>query len=312
MPRSLAAFLVVIVLVTNLPTSSFAAQDNTTACTDFDAWQWAQTVYESDPDSHSSLDPDGDGIACPDLPRSGFAPILWADSIPADAQTARIDSIIDGDTFNVIIDGIPDTIRMYHINTPEFGGESGPQQCGAEEATGALSFILDLVPDQTVFLEYDETKRDQYDRRLAYVWFEFDGNVYMVNETMVRNGWAESETYEPDVRYRSELSDAEEFSIRHQLGVRDLCGTFGVEIQPSHESGQPQGGDAPWSAAESAPPAADTSAGCEPSYPEVCIPLRSEVGDLDCGDISERRFTVIPPDAHNFDGDHDGVGCEGS
>lgn len=47
---------------------------------------------------------------------------------------------------------------------------------------------------------------------------------------------------------------------------------------------------------------------CDPSYPTVCIPPPPP--DLDCGDIPYRRFTVLPPDPHNFDGDHDGIGCE--
>ena len=47
---------------------------------------------------------------------------------------------------------------------------------------------------------------------------------------------------------------------------------------------------------------------CDPSYPDVCIPPSPP--DLDCGDITFRRFTVLPPDPHRFDGDNDGVGCE--
>jgi hypothetical protein len=50
--------------------------------------------------------------------------------------------------------------------------------------------------------------------------------------------------------------------------------------------------------------------GCDPSYPTVCIAPVSQVGDLDCGDIPYRRFTVRPPDPHRFDGDNDGIGCE--
>lgn len=52
------------------------------------------------------------------------------------------------------------------------------------------------------------------------------------------------------------------------------------------------------------PPQAD----CDPSYPTVCIP--SPPPDLDCGQISFRRFKVLSPDPHGFDGDHDGIGCE--
>ena len=32
----------------------------------------------------------------------------------------------------------------------------------------------------------------------------------------------------------------------------------------------------------------------------------------DCSDIDQRRLTVLPPDPHNVDGDHNGVGCESS
>ena len=48
---------------------------------------------------------------------------------------------------------------------------------------------------------------------------------------------------------------------------------------------------------------------CDPSYPDVCIPPAPP--DLDCGEISHRRFRVLPPDPHGFDGnDNDGLGCE--
>jgi len=47
---------------------------------------------------------------------------------------------------------------------------------------------------------------------------------------------------------------------------------------------------------------------CDPSYPTVCIPPPPP--DLDCKDIPYRRFRVLSPDPHHFDGDHDGTGCE--
>lgn len=47
---------------------------------------------------------------------------------------------------------------------------------------------------------------------------------------------------------------------------------------------------------------------CDPAYPTVCIPPPPP--DLDCVDIAFRRFTVLAPDPHHFDGDHNGIGCE--
>lgn len=51
-----------------------------------------------------------------------------------------------------------------------------------------------------------------------------------------------------------------------------------------------------------------TQNNCEPSYPDFCIPTYPP--DLDCGDISQKKFTVLQPDPHGFDGDEDGIGCE--
>ena len=50
------------------------------------------------------------------------------------------------------------------------------------------------------------------------------------------------------------------------------------------------------------------SADCDPAYPNDCIPSPPPV--LNCDDIEERRFVVVPPDPHGFDGDGDGIGCE--
>jgi len=47
---------------------------------------------------------------------------------------------------------------------------------------------------------------------------------------------------------------------------------------------------------------------CDPSYPDVCIPVYPP--DLDCGEIQFANFKVLPRDPHRFDGDKDGIGCE--
>jgi micrococcal nuclease len=51
-----------------------------------------------------------------------------------------------------------------------------------------------------------------------------------------------------------------------------------------------------------------TQSDCDPSYPDFCIP--SPPPDLNCGDIPQKRFTVLQPDPHRFDGDKNGIGCE--
>ncbi len=50
------------------------------------------------------------------------------------------------------------------------------------------------------------------------------------------------------------------------------------------------------------------SSNCSSAYPERCIPPPSP--DLDCADITQRNFLVLPPDPHMFDPDKNGIGCE--
>jgi hypothetical protein len=51
--------------------------------------------------------------------------------------------------------------------------------------------------------------------------------------------------------------------------------------------------------------------GCDPSYPDDCIPPLPP--DLNCGDSGvPNNVKVVPPDPHRLDRDKDGVGCEGS
>jgi hypothetical protein len=49
-----------------------------------------------------------------------------------------------------------------------------------------------------------------------------------------------------------------------------------------------------------------STARCDPSYPDVCIPSAS---DLDCRDVPYASFRVVGADPHGFDADDDGW-CE--
>ena len=48
---------------------------------------------------------------------------------------------------------------------------------------------------------------------------------------------------------------------------------------------------------------------CNSSYPAICI--LSPPSNLNCNDISDKNFEVLPPDSHGFDrDDEDSIGCE--
>ena len=55
-------------------------------------------------------------------------------------------------------------------------------------------------------------------------------------------------------------------------------------------------------------PTNQSSGNCDSSYPDFCIP--TNVRNLTCMDITQRNFTVLPPDIHALDSDGNGFGCE--
>jgi micrococcal nuclease len=210
------------------PAGSQATGQQTRACANYDAWEWAQAVFESDPKKYDALDPDNDGEACPELPRGGFAPAFWLTEIPEDVEEAEVVRLVDGDTLEVRIDGVSNRVRIYRADTPETRNE---KHCGGAEATDFAEFALSFNDDEdgTVYLERDKNEKDRYGRELAYVWFEVDDKPYLLNHILINNGWAEDVDY-GDRKYDEELKDAAAFAKRHDLGVWDLCGAFGQPL----------------------------------------------------------------------------------
>jgi micrococcal nuclease len=275
------------------------------SCADLDSQIWAQSVFESDPTRFAMLDPDGNGIACDEL-SAGAAPALWTDVVPENAEPAELVRVTDGDTINVQFKGQTEPVRLILIDTPETHDPNDPPECYGQEATDYLTWLLSLGGQ--LYLETDVTDRDRYDRLLRYAWLDFGGGeVYLVNEAMVRSGHATLYTYPPDVEYVDQIREANSFAREHGLGLWSGCATdadgdtnalTGAQGIVSQPQPQPQ-----------PPPVQQVQSGtCDTSYPDACIPPSPP--DLDCGDVSARRFTVLAPDPHRFDGDADGVGCE--
>jgi micrococcal nuclease len=312
--RTLALALGLVILTVHQP--HVAGQP--LECNDFDSQIWAQTVYESNAARYAALDPDGNGLACEELP-SGAAPAMWTSQVPSGSQPVALIEVTDGDTIRVDVDSRNEPVRLILIDAPEIRDPNNPPECFGQEATTYLSWLLSLGGD--LYLETDVSDRDRFGRLLRYVWLDFgDGEVYLVNEALVRAGYAAFSTFPPDVKYVEEMREAGQFARENGYGLwsgcitddegdtNELSGTQGInagqqtEVDPAQERSE-----SPPEQGAIADPA--SAFGCEPSYPDVCIPPSPP--DLDCGDVDHRRFTVYSPDPHRFDGDFDGLGCEG-
>jgi micrococcal nuclease len=201
------------------------------------------------------------------------------------AGAVTVVDVVDGDTIKV---STGETLRLIGVDTPETRDPRRPVQCFGREASARAHALLDGA---RVRLEHDPTQGrvDRYGRTLAYVWLP-DGRLY--NETIIAEGYAHEYTYAIPYRYRDAFRAAERAARAAGRGLWSPATCAGDTEQP---------------AARVTPPP-DAPAGCDPSYVGVCIP--SPPPDLDCGDIAFRRFAVVGPDPHRFDGEGDGVGCE--
>jgi len=142
--------------------------------------------------------------------------------VPAGAQAAVVDHVVDGDTLWVhraassgpLPPGERHKIRLLEIDSPETSHPDLGQQCGGQEAT---DFAADLLPvGATVWLVTDVEDRDRYDRFLRYVWTA-DGTFF--NEAAVRAGHARAVLYEPNDAYIERLRAAESEARQAERGI---------------------------------------------------------------------------------------------
>ena len=128
MRRILALTLSLVAITLHVP--PVAAQ--ALACDDFDSQIWAQTVYDTDPAGNVVLDPDGNGLACEELP-SGAAPAMWTSHVPLGSQPVALIEVTDGDTIRVNVGGREEPVRLILIDTPETRDPNNPRNASARK-----------------------------------------------------------------------------------------------------------------------------------------------------------------------------------
>lgn len=128
-------------------------------------------------------------------------------TLPAGTTPATVVNVVDGDTIDVEIDGEEFRVRYIGVDTPETVDPRRPVGCFGGEASAANK---NLVEGRPVGLEKDVSETDGFGRLLRYVWLDSER---MVNAILVRDGYAQSSAYPPDVRHQ-ELFDQLETAAR--------------------------------------------------------------------------------------------------
>lgn len=176
---------------------------------------------------------------------------------------ARVVEVVDGDTIKVEIGGRQYILRYIGVDTPETRHPDRPVEPYGLEATAANER---LVAGKVVYLEKDVSETDRYGRLLRYVWV--DG--LMVNEELVRQGYARVSTFPPDVKY------AERFLELEREAREAGRGLWGLETP----------------AVPTAPPAALCPQGCV-TPPPGCL-IKGNIG-------SDGRGIYHPPDSPYYE-----------
>ena len=98
------------------------------------------------------------------------------------------------------------TLCAIGVDTPERGR---PYYQEAKEQ------LAELIEGEEVVLEKDVSEKDKYGRLLRYIRL---GDL-LVNQEMVRLGYAYSWTYPPDVKYQEEILEAQGEAQENEVGL---------------------------------------------------------------------------------------------
>lgn len=125
------------------------------------------------------------------------------------SQKHQVVRVIDGDTIE-IENGLK--VRYIGIDTPETKDPHEPVGCYGHEA---YLKNQELVANKQVTLEKDVSETDRYGRLLRYVYV--DG--IMVNEQLVKEGFAKAVSYPPDIKHQDLFSNAERLAQYKKAGL---------------------------------------------------------------------------------------------
>lgn len=305
-PMRFAASLVVIALLLTATSAVIAGPPNEADATPSRS---AETQADSTPTAESTQTPRASRSHRPTA-----APTPTPEPTPALGEaptgpTARgtVVNVVDGDTIDVLVDGVELRVRLIGMDTPEV--HSGIEWLGPE----ASAVMADLVAGKEVVLEKDVSETDQFGRALRYVWLADGTGWLLVNLELIRLGLASVTTYPPDVKYVDALYlDAQQEAQDAGLGRWGPVPTPVPTAPPT---------PAPTVAPPPPPPPATPapqppSANCHASYVGYCV--TAGIGDWDClggsGDGPHYvpvTVQVVGYDEFGLDGnDNDGWGCE--
>jgi len=135
----------------------------------------------------------------------------------AEKPTYLVTRVVDGDTIEL---ETTQKVRYIGIDTPETVDPRQKVACFGVEASKRNK---ELVEGKIVRLEKDVSETDRYGRLLRYVFVQSPQGEIFINDLLVREGFAHSSPYPPDISKQAQLDKAEQEARTFNRGLWGSC-----------------------------------------------------------------------------------------
>jgi len=155
-----------------------------------------------------------------------FVLVLVSSPIYAKQKTT-VTRVIDGDVIQIIYGGVEKRVRLIGIDAPESridrkalkDANMSEDDIDAivEMGAKAKAYVNSLIKRGVfITIEFDEKEIDRYGRLLCYVYLS---NGKMLNEEIVRAGYANVKSIPPNVKYKDRFLDAFKYAKESKRGL---------------------------------------------------------------------------------------------
>jgi len=145
----------------------------------------------------------------------------------ANEHAYPVSRIVDGDTVEILIDGLPAKVRLIGVDTPETVHPNKPVEYYGREAN---TFTRNLLQGESVYLDYGQERTDRFGRLLAYLYRAPDG--FFVNLEIVRQGYGRIDSRYP-------FTYMEMFRVHEKAARESGKGLWGATLPQTSVVSQP-------------------------------------------------------------------------
>ena len=165
-------------------------------------------------------------IAAAALYFSGGDFSFFNDSVTQDSSgiiQGIVSRVVDGDTAVIRVNGEDRRVRFLGVDTPETVHPSkGVQPYGKE----ASNFTKETLTGRKVWLEYDKSPQDRYNRYLAYIWLSKPNKIddqtvrkEMFNAKLLADGYAKVMIIKPNTKYANLFNEIQNEAKKSKRGI---------------------------------------------------------------------------------------------